>query len=70
MAEWRTVAKKLALADGHISEKETQLIRQAILEDGVVTKSELDFLHELKKEAKSTVKIFDELIKECEEKAK
>ncbi len=68
MAEWRKVAKAFALADGHITQKEVEILRQQILADEHVSKSELDFLHELKAEATSAVKLLDELIAECEAK--
>lgn len=70
MAEWRKVAKAFALADGHISQKEVDILRSQILADGEVSKSELDFLHEIKAEAKSSVKLLDDLIAECAAKAK
>lgn len=66
MAEWRKVAKAFALADGHITQKEVEILRQQIFADGSVSKSEMDFLHELKAEAKSSVKLLDDLIAECE----
>jgi hypothetical protein len=66
MAEWRKVAKAFALADGHISEKEVAVLRKEILADGAVSKSEMDFLLEIKAEAKSAVKLLDELIAECQ----
>lgn len=66
MAEWRKVAKAFALADGHISEKEVAVLRKEILADGVISKSEMDFLLEIKAEAKSAVKLLDELIAECQ----
>ncbi len=66
MAEWRKVAKAFALADGHITQKEVEILRTHVLADGHISKSEMDFLHELKAEAKSAVKLLDELIAECE----
>ncbi|CAK0756156.1 conserved hypothetical protein [Gammaproteobacteria bacterium] len=66
MADWRKVAKAFVLMDGHISEKEVNVLRKTILEDGKVSKSELQFLTEIKEEAKSTVKALDALITECE----
>jgi hypothetical protein len=66
MAEWRKVAKAFALADGHITQKEVEILRQQILVDGAVSKSELDFLLEIKAEAKSAVKLLDDLIAECQ----
>ena len=70
MADWRKVAKALALSDGHISEKEVNLLRSSILADGEVSNSELQFLNEIKQEAKSTVKALDILIAECQSLAK
>jgi hypothetical protein len=66
MAEWRKVAKAFALGDGHISQKEVETLRQQLLADGAVSKSELDFLLEIKAEAKTAVKLLDDLIAECQ----
>jgi hypothetical protein len=65
MAEWRKVAKAFALADGHITQKEVEILREQILVDGAISKSEMDFLHEIKAEAKTAVKLLDDLIAEC-----
>jgi len=70
MAEWRKVAKSLALGDGHISQKEVSILREALLADDHVSKSEMDFLLELKQEAQTSVKVLDELITECEQLVK
>jgi hypothetical protein len=66
MADWRKVAKAFALGDGHISEKEVNLLRKTILDDGKVSKSELQFLQEIKQEAKTAVKSLDVLLADCE----
>jgi hypothetical protein len=66
MAEWRKVAKAFALADGHVSQKEVQILREQIFADGKISKSELDFLYEIKAEAITTVQMLDDLIAECE----
>ncbi len=66
MAEWRKVAKAFALGDGHISQKEVETLRLQLLADGAVSKSELDFLLEIKAEAKTSVKLLDDLIAECQ----
>lgn len=66
MADWRNVAKAFALADGHVSEKEVEILRKAIFADSKVSKSELQFLQEIKQEAKTVVKSLDALIAECE----
>ncbi len=55
MAEWRKVAKAFALGDGHISQKEVNILRQQIFADGHISKSELDFLHEIKKECNLSI---------------
>lgn len=70
MAEWRKVAKAFVLGDGHISEKEVILLRREFFEDGHISKSELDFLHEIKKDAKTAVKLLDTLISDCEKAVK
>ena len=66
MAEWRKVAKAFALADGHITQKEVEILRQQLLADGAVSKSELDFLLEIKAGATTSVKLLDDLIAECQ----
>lgn len=66
MADWRKVAKAMTLADGHVSEKEVTILEAEIFADGKVSKSELEFLKEIKAEAKTTVKALDELISRCE----
>lgn len=70
MAEWRKVAKAFALGDGHISQKEVNLLRQILIADGHISKSEMDFLYEIKKEAKTSVQLLDDLIAECEKAIK
>jgi hypothetical protein len=66
MVEWRKVAKACALGDGHISQQEVKILRETILVDGHILKSEFDFLKEIKAEAKTSVKLLDELIADCE----
>lgn len=66
MPDWRKTAKTFALGDGHISEKEVGMLRQEFFKDGKISQSELNFLHEIKKDAKTTVKVLDSLIEECE----
>jgi len=70
MAEWRKVAKAFALADDHVSEREVNILRKELFADGRISKSELDFLHELKSSAKTSVKLFDNLIEDCEKAQK
>ncbi|MDQ7090056.1 MAG: hypothetical protein Q9M50_05355 [Methylococcales bacterium] len=66
MAEWRKVAKAFALESGHISQKEVTVLREQIFAENHVSKSELDFLKEIKEEAESSVQLLDELISDCE----
>ncbi len=66
MADWRNLAKQMVLSDGHVSTKEVAALRAAIFADGKVSQSELDFLHEVKAEAKTAVKELDVLIADCE----
>jgi uncharacterized tellurite resistance protein B-like protein len=61
MADWRSVALKLALADGKIDNTETKIIKKALFADGKIDKSELEFLNELRKKAKKTSKDFQKL---------
>lgn len=66
MAEWRKVAKALALGDGRIDEKEVAILRKELFADGKIDKSELEFLYEIKRGATTTVRALDKLIEECE----
>lgn len=65
MADWRKLAKALVLMEGHVSEKEVNLLREHILADAQTSNSEIQFLQEIKAEAKTSVKILDNLIEEC-----
>jgi hypothetical protein len=69
MADWKKLAKKLILADGYIEEKETDLIKEALLEDGVVSKSEAEFLIDLRNSAKKAVQKFHLFVFEVVKKA-
>ena len=70
MAEWRKVAKAFVLGDGHISQKEVNILRQELFADGRISKSEMDFLYEIKRDAKTSVKLLDDLIADCEKAIK
>ena len=61
MAEWRKIAKLAMLADGHISTREVDILREGIFADGKVSQSELEFLKEIRTEAKSCVQVFTDL---------
>jgi uncharacterized tellurite resistance protein B-like protein len=60
MADWRKLAKALALADGRIDTKETEIIKREILADGKLDKSELEWLVDLRNSATSVVGAFNE----------
>lgn len=62
MADWRKLAKKLALADGRIDTKETRIIKEALLGDGHLDKSEFEFLIEIRRGAESVVGEYDDLV--------
>src|SRR5262245_4338740 len=61
MADWKKLAKALALADGRIDTKETDIIRRELYADGKLDRSELEFLLDLRKTAGSCVNAFSEL---------
>jgi hypothetical protein len=52
--DWRKFAKKLLLNDGRVDAVETLFIRRAILEDGKISRDEVEFLLDLRREAKFT----------------
>lgn len=70
MADWRKLAKAFVLGDGHISQDEVNRLRTAFMSDDHISKSEMAFLLEIKKEAKSSVNLLDELIDDCEKMIK
>ncbi|MFO0843692.1 MAG: hypothetical protein U0797_15060 [Gemmataceae bacterium] len=62
MADWKKLAKSLALADGRIDTKETRIIKNEIWADGRLDKSELEFLLDLKKRATAVVGEFNQML--------
>jgi hypothetical protein len=69
MADWKKLAKALILADGYIERKETDIIRKELLADGVISKSEAEFLIELRKSAPRAVAEFHQFVFEVVKKA-
>ena len=69
MADWKRLAKALILADGYIEEKETDIIRKEFLADGVINKSEAEFLIDLRKSAPRAVQKFHSFVFEVVKKA-
>ena len=60
MADWRKVAKALALADGRVDERESAILRREFLADHKIDRGELEFLLELRKEAQTVAPSFDQ----------
>jgi uncharacterized tellurite resistance protein B-like protein len=69
MADWKKLAKALILADGIISEKETEIIRKELLADGVINKAEAEFLIDLRNSAPQAVAKFHLFVFEVVKKA-
>src|SRR5262245_25639954 len=61
MADWRTLCKKLILAEGTVEPREAVLLQREFLADQSIDRSELEFLVELRKEAKSVSQTFEDL---------
>lgn len=51
--DWRAFSKRLLLGDGRIDRVEAALVRRAVLEDGAVDRKEVEFLLELRRDAKA-----------------
>ena len=62
MADWRKLSKALALADGRIDTKETDIIRKELYADGKLDRSEIEWLLDVRKSASGTVQAFDKLV--------
>jgi len=69
MADWKKLAKQLILADGYIEERETDIIKAEILADGVVNKSEAEFLIDLRRSAPKAVQKFHSFVFDVVKKA-
>jgi len=69
MADWKKLAKAVILADGYIEEKETDIIRKELLADGVINKSEAEFLIDLRNSAPKAVAKFHTFVFEVVKKA-
>src|SRR5262249_51272679 len=62
MADWRKVAKSLALANGHIDERITFILRCELFGDGKLDRSALEVLLDLRRSAPSADRCFHQLI--------
>ena len=65
MADWRKMAKAILLADGTIDEREVGVLRRELFADGRIDRTELEFLLEVRREAKSAVPNFQRLLFEA-----
>jgi hypothetical protein len=64
-ADWRRLAKALALAGGRIDEGEVAVLRRELFTDGQIGGRGLEFLLELKRAAPSAAPALDTLIEDC-----
>jgi uncharacterized tellurite resistance protein B-like protein len=62
MANWKRLARSLALADGNISDQETEIIHKELTADQQLDKEEIGFLIDLKKSAKSVAPKFNQFV--------
>lgn len=69
MADWKKLCKSLILADGYIERKETDIIKKELLADGVISKSEAEFLIDLRKNAPKAVQEFHQFVFDVVKKA-
>ena len=62
MADWRKLAKALALADGRIDTKEAAIIKKELYADGKIDRSEIEWLLDVRKSGKGSVQAFDDMV--------
>jgi len=60
MADWRKLARDLALADGKITDRETTILRRELLADRKIDHDEFQFVLELRREAQAVSPAFKE----------
>lgn len=60
MADWRKLARDLALADGKITDRETTILRRELLADRKIDHDEFQFVLELKRTAQAVSPTFNE----------
>ena len=65
MADWKYTAKAFLLADGGIDDREVAVLRKELFADGKIDDVEIDFLMELKRDAKRLVPGFHFLMIEA-----
>src|SRR5262245_65448000 len=62
MADWRKLAKQLALADGRIDTKEAEIIKRELTADGRIDRSELEWLLDVRRSGSGSVQVFDQFV--------
>jgi hypothetical protein len=62
MADWKMTARNILLADGKIDGREVAVLRKEFFADGKIDEIEMDFLLELRRDAKSVVPDFHFLV--------
>ncbi len=62
MADWKRLARNLALANGGIDRRESDIIRAEIVAGGRIDRSEAEFLIELRRSAKQADPSFHRLV--------
>lgn len=60
MADWKSLLKDVLLADGAIDSDEAKLLKKEILADGVVDNDEIEFIVDLRNNAKEMCAEFTE----------
>ncbi len=69
MADWKRLCRALILKDGTIGDKETDLITREFLSEGVINKSEAEFLIDLRNSASRAAQKFHEFVFDIVQKA-
>lgn len=69
MADWKRLSRNLILKDGAIGEKETEIIMKEFLAEGVINKSEAEFLIDLRNSATRAAQKFHEFVFDIVQKA-
>jgi uncharacterized tellurite resistance protein B-like protein len=69
MADWKRLCRNLILKDGSIGDKETDIITKEFLSEGVINKSEAEFLIDLRNSAARAAQKFHEFVFDIVQKA-
>jgi uncharacterized tellurite resistance protein B-like protein len=69
MADWKRLCRTLILKDGSIGDKETDIITKEFLSEGVINKSEAEFLIDLRNSASRAAQKFHEFVFDIVQKA-